>query len=297
VAAGARAGLEYRDLVDAVQQVGGDEAGHPCADDRDSHAHYSYVQRRPDHALVITGTRLGAGPLLVLLHTLGTDHRMWDPVVGRLAAEREVLALDLPGFGGSPPVDGGAPAALAGAIGSWLDAQGIERPHLAGNSLGGWVALELALAGRAASVTAIAPAGLWSAPLAPRRSRARAAARAALPLAGLIARWPATRRLALAGTAAHPERIPPADARRLIRAYATAPGFDEANDAMRAGTFTALDRIAVPVTLAWPDGDRLVARPRHLPPAVRSVVLHGCGHLPTWDDPAQVARVLLDGSA
>jgi pimeloyl-ACP methyl ester carboxylesterase len=66
---------------------------------------------------------------------------------------------------------------------------------------------------------------------------------------------------------------------------------------MRAGTFTALDRIDVPVTLAWPDHDRLVARPRHLPAAVRSVVLHGCGHLPTWDDPDQVARLLLEGSA
>jgi pimeloyl-ACP methyl ester carboxylesterase len=246
---------------------------------------------------VITGTRLGAGPLLVLLHTLGTDHRMWDPVVGRLAAEREVLALDLPGFGGSPAVDGGSPAALAGAIAAWLEEQGVERPHVAGNSLGGWVALELALAGRAASVTAIAPAGLWSRPLGPRRSSARAAARAALPLLRPLVRWPAVRRLALAGTAAHPDRIPPADALRLIRAYATAPGFVAANDAMRAGTFTALDRIDVPVTLAWPDHDRLVARPRHLPAAVRSVVLHGCGHLPTWDDPDQVARLLLEGSA
>jgi pimeloyl-ACP methyl ester carboxylesterase len=246
---------------------------------------------------VITGTRLGAGPLLVLLHTLGTDHRMWDPVVGRLAREREVLALDLPGFGGSPAVDGGSPRGLADAVGRWLAEQGIERPHVAGNSLGGWVALELAHAGRAASVTAIAPAGLWAAPLAPRRSRARAAARIALPALGLLVRAPSLRRVVLASSAAHPERIPRDDALRLIRAYATAPGFDDANAAMRAGTFTALAEIGVPVTLAWPDRDRLVRRPRELPPSVRSVVLRGCGHLPTWDDPEQVARVLLDGSA
>jgi pimeloyl-ACP methyl ester carboxylesterase len=146
-------------------------------------------------------------------------------------------------------------------------------------------------------VTAIAPAGLWATPLAPRRSRARAAARAALPALGLLARWPAARRLALAGTAAYPDRIPAADALRLIRAYATAPGFEAANDAMRAGTFSALDRIGVPITLAWPEHDRLVRRPRRLPPSVRSVDLPGCGHLPTWDDPAAVARVLLEGSA
>ena len=84
---------------------------------------------------------------------------------------------------------------------------------------------------------------------------------------------------------------------RFRRAYATAPGFRAANDAMRAGRFTALDRLTIPVTLAWPEFDRLVARPRRLPAGVRSVVLRGCGHLPTWDDPEQVAHVLLDGSA
>ena len=222
---------------------------------------------------------------------------MWDPVLDRLAAERDVLALDLPGFGGSPPVDGGAPAALAGAVGEWLRSQGLDRPHVAGNSLGGWVALELALSGGAASVTAIAPAGLWPEPLLPKRGMARMVARALLPVLGPLMRWPAARRLALAGSAAHPERIPTADARRLVRAYATAPGFDAANAAMRAGRFTALADITVPVTLGWPEYDRLVAVPRRLPAGVRSFGLPGCGHLPTWDNPELVARLLLDGSA
>ena len=107
---------------------------------------------------MITGLRRGSGRPLVLLHTLGTDHRMWDPVLDRLAAERDVLALDLPGFGGSPPRRRrGSPAALAPRSRGLLAARGIERPHVAGNSLGGWVALEMAAAGRAASVTAIAP--------------------------------------------------------------------------------------------------------------------------------------------
>ena len=167
---------------------------------------------------------------------------------------------------------------------------------MAGNSLGGWVALEMALAGDVASVTAIAPAGLWPEPLVPRRSTARAAARRLLPALPLLLRTAAGRRLALAGSAARPERIPPAAALRLVRAYALSPGFDEANDAMRAGRFTRLDDIAVPLTFAWPEHDRLVGRPRRLPAGARSVTLTGCGHLPTWDDPEQVARVLLDGS-
>jgi pimeloyl-ACP methyl ester carboxylesterase len=114
---------------------------------------------------------------------------------------------------------------------------------------------------------------------------------------GLLLAHPAGRRAAFMGTTAHPERIPAGAARRLVRAYALAPGFTAANDAMRSGRFDGLERIRVPVTLAWPDRDRLVARPRSLPPSVRNVVLRDCGHLPTWDDPEQVAAVLLAGSA
>jgi pimeloyl-ACP methyl ester carboxylesterase len=247
--------------------------------------------------VTITGTRRGSGRPLVLLHTLGTDHHMWDPVLDRVAAAREVLALDLPGFGGSPPVAGGSPPALAAAVSDWLAARGITRPHVAGNSLGGWVALEMAAAGRAASVTAIAPAGLWANPLGPRRSAARALARALLPVLAPLLRLPAARRLALGGTVARPENVPAADALRLVRAYATAPGFDVANAAMRGSRFTGLGAITVPVTLAWPEHDRLVRRLRRIPRGVRSLELAGCGHLPTWDDPEQVAHVLLEGSA
>jgi len=204
----------------------------------------------------------------------------------------------MPGFGESPAVGAGAvtPADLAAAIGAHLSALGLDRPHVAGNSLGGWVALELALAGQARSVTAIAPAGMWAQPLLPKRSPARALAGALSPVLPALLRSERGRRAALAGTTAHPERIPYAAALQLVRAYATASGFDAANAGMRANRFTGLDRIAVPLTLAWPDHDRLVGRPRSIPSTAREVVLHGCGHMPTWDDPEQVAAVLLAGS-
>jgi pimeloyl-ACP methyl ester carboxylesterase len=96
---------------------------------------------------------------------------------------------------------------------------------------------------------------------------------------------------------AHPERMPAAAARDLIRAYAQAPGFQEVNAAMRASTFSRLAEIRVPVTLAWPEHDRMVARLRRPPPKVRTVVLPGTGHLPMWDDPRQVAELLLGSSA
>ena len=83
--------------------------------------------------------RRGAGPPLILLHALGADRRVWDPVFDRLSAERDVVALDLPGFGGSPVLggpDAPTPAALAGAVAEFAWQLSLDKPHVAGNSLG-----------------------------------------------------------------------------------------------------------------------------------------------------------------
>ena len=246
----------------------------------------------------LTFERQGTGPALLLLHPLGANRHVWAPVVDRLAAHRDVICVDLPGFGGSRPLEGDAsPRALAAAVVAFAESLGLDGvPHVAGNSLGGWVALEMALAGRARSVTAIAPAGLWPQPLAPRRGVARSAAKAMLPLLPALVRSPGGRRVALASTVGAADRVPPADALRLVRSYATAPGFTEVNAAMRASRLEGLERIRVPVTLGWCELDRLVAPPAHLPSTVRSVVLSGCGHVPMWDAPEKVANLLLAGS-
>ncbi|MGI8412613.1 MAG: alpha/beta fold hydrolase [Solirubrobacteraceae bacterium] len=242
--------------------------------------------------------RLGQGPGLVLLHPLGADRRVWDPILERLAVHRDVVAVDLPGFGDSPALERTpTPSALADAIADLLAELGLAHPHVSGNSLGGWVALELALTGRARSVSAIAPAGLWRQPLMPKRGVARTLARAALPLVDRLAGGEGGRRLLLSSAVAHPERVPPAAAAHLVRAYAMAPGFKAANDAMRAGHFTRLQDIEVPVTLVWPQHDRLVERPARLPPGVVSVRLEDAGHIPMWDTPAELSRILMQASA
>jgi pimeloyl-ACP methyl ester carboxylesterase len=224
---------------------------------------------------------------------------VWEPVAPRLATARDVIAPDLPGFGQSPALPAGEPptaARLARAVAEFLDTLGIEAAHVAGNSFGGWVALELERLGRARSVTAIAPAGLWSRPLGPRPGpNVRALGRALVPLLPLLLRSRRLRALALSSSFAHPERVPTGAARRLASAYLRAPAFEEANRLMRANVFT-LQPTDVPVTLAWPEYDRLIARPRNLPPWVRSVELAGCGHVPMWDDPSLVAEAILDGS-
>ncbi|WP_326815777.1 alpha/beta fold hydrolase [Streptomyces sp. NBC_01318] len=101
------------------------------------------------------------GQPLVLLHGLGNHRRGREPVLDALAAEQDVIAIDLPGFGRSPVPTGGVPGSMAEPVdllAGWMTEQGLQRPHLAGSTVGGTIALELAATGRAASATAFSPA-------------------------------------------------------------------------------------------------------------------------------------------
>jgi pimeloyl-ACP methyl ester carboxylesterase len=245
--------------------------------------------------------RAGRGEPIILIHPLGAELVVWEPVIELLGAERDVIALDMPGFGASPPLPDDVaptPQALAAGIGSFMDGLGMERAHMVGNSLGGWVALELAKTRRALSVTGLGSAGFWGRPLGDRGGPdLRTLAHLLSPILSAFARTHRGRRLLLRGTVGHPERVPPAAAARLVRAYTRARSYESANSAMRAAVFDGGDQIRVPVTLAWGELDRLVTPPRRVPPGWRSYVLRGCGHVPTWDDPEQVARLILQASA
>jgi pimeloyl-ACP methyl ester carboxylesterase len=239
----------------------------------------------------------------LLLHSLGGSLVQWSPVLERLAEGREAIAVDMPGFGESAPLpDGIEPSAanLASAVLDFYDSLGLDGdPHVAGISLGGWVAIECARQARARSVVALCPAGFWKEPLGPRRNSARAAARAMRPILPIL-RIPAVRRRVLGGNIRHPERVPGADAVRLVRGYANASAYVEANRLMRDGVVSDLTEVKAPMTLAWAEFDTLVRRnPLRdgiVPSRVRQVELPGCGHVPTWDDPGLVARVVLKGT-
>jgi pimeloyl-ACP methyl ester carboxylesterase len=243
--------------------------------------------------------RVGSGPAIVMLHPLGADRHVWAPIVERLRGERELITVDLPGFGASRALSGETPTprALAGAVAGLIEALELDRPHVVGNSLGGWVALELGLRGATRSTSAIAPAGLWAQPLVRKPSLAHGLARAARPVVGPVAATRLGRRLLLASAVAHPDRVPPSAAAQLVRAYGSASGFAAVNKAMRAGLFTELDGIPGPVTLVWPEHDGLVSRPRQLPANVRNIELADAGHIPFWDVPDAVAAVLREASA
>lgn len=245
--------------------------------------------------------RAGEGPPLVLIHGLGGSKAIWQPQFEALATERDVIAVDLPGFGESPPLPPDrrpTAAALAAGVGEALAELGVERAHLAGNSLGGWVALELARRGHALSLCLISPAGLWRRPLGPRRVDVRRLAERMRPLIPHLLRNRRLRHRLLRGTLGRPDRIGHDEAVALLRAWIDAPGYAAANEEMRAATFDRLEQIDVPTTIAWGELDRLVRppRPERRPKGARFIVLRGCGHTPNWDDPEQVSELLLDAS-
>jgi pimeloyl-ACP methyl ester carboxylesterase len=252
--------------------------------------------------------RTGRGEPLLLIHGIGSHWQAWTPVIERLATERDVVAIDMPGFGGSAalPDPPARPAReLARAVASFLDAQGLERVHVAGNSLGGWVALELARAGRTRSVTALSPAGFWTPREAAfvRRSLARtaAAARLTAPLADRLYASALVRTIGLGQYYGRPWRVPAAAAAASARALAGSRVFDTMLTAMTAEQFRVGEAIPAPVTIAWAQRDwllipRQAKRAAKAVPHARVVTLEGCGHVPTWDDPEQVSRVILEGS-
>ncbi|HKN38401.1 MAG TPA: alpha/beta fold hydrolase, partial [Acidimicrobiia bacterium] len=106
----------------------------------------------------------GSGTPLVLLHGVGGNWRVWTPILPLVEGRHAVHALTLPGHAGGPPLPEGVTpsvAALVDGVAAELDRLGIDRAHLVGNSLGGWICLELARRGRARSVVLFGPAGAW----------------------------------------------------------------------------------------------------------------------------------------
>lgn len=107
----------------------------------------------------------GSGPPIILIHGFGSDHTTWALNQGELALSARVIALDLPGHGGSSKdVGDGSIPSLAETVVGFMDALAVKSARLVGHSLGGGVALDIALRhpSRVSGLTLIAPCGLGS---------------------------------------------------------------------------------------------------------------------------------------
>jgi pimeloyl-ACP methyl ester carboxylesterase len=247
-------------------------------------------------------SRTGSGEPLLLIHGNGMSRAAWSPVLALLRSHRDVIAVDLPGHGASPPMPSHltpAPPGFARVLAELLAELGIERAHVAGNSLGGWTALELAKLGRARSVCALGPAGLWErGPILPmiRLGLPHLAARRWPGLAEQAMRAGSTRGILLRHAFGHPDRVPVGDAGRMAADLARASGFIPTLLATHSARFTGGQGIAVPVTIVFGRLDRVVPRNARrrdqLPADTRWLDLADVGHVPMWDDPRAVAEAI-----
>ena len=262
----------------------------------------AYDLRPVDHV------SLGTGEPLALLHFQGGHARSWEPLFGALAARHEIWALAFPGFGSTPLLsEPPSMRALARAVAGFMAAQGHETFHVAGCSLGGGVALELARQGIARTATALSPAGFAEGADAAFLQASLASyppsVRPLLGLAPRLAGSGAARRALVAQMATHGERWTADYLVALLRSVATAPGYEPTRRAALRERFRAGHQLTCPVTVAWAERDRLLLTARHAPrarrdlPQARHVLLPGCGHLPFFDDPGAVADAVLSTTA
>jgi pimeloyl-ACP methyl ester carboxylesterase len=256
--------------------------------------------------LDIRYARTGAGEPLMLIHGIGHRRQAWDPVISLLAEQCEVIAIDLPGCGESPGLPTGMRYDMRTTIanfGDLLDDLGIETPHIAGNSLGGAIALELGAAGLARSVVGLAPAGFWT--TTERRyavtllSSLRMSTWVPDPILRQIAAHPRLRRETIRTIYSRPDRI---DEERFLgdaRAMRDSVGFRPMTAAGKTYHCHAVP--TVPTTIAWGERDhvllpRQAALARRRLPKAEHIALPGCGHVPMGDNPELVADVILRGT-
>jgi len=282
----------------------------------------------PNHELGWHYTDVGQGRPLILLHGIGMSHVAWKMVVPNLAKERRVLAFDTAGFGSTPllkevqPTPANLVASLAETL-SKIDEQiqvseEFNYVDVVGNSLGGFMALEAAKLGKLAcfrvnSVVALSPAGLWRKRFPFRSEIVLQVTRVGVGLLpGLtraLMRQELTRKLLMAIPVSR--EVPEVDAIELLQIFRSAPVFasnaalKEFRESMKA-PFSGGKSISksIRVTIAFGKRDLLLppsARLRHEIPEAENVIWRETqerwAHVPMWDDPEGVAKLILEGTA
>ncbi|WP_460433017.1 alpha/beta fold hydrolase [Angustibacter speluncae] len=259
--------------------------------------------------MTLNHVRRGSGSPLLLVHGLGAGWQSWAPIVDALAERREVIAVDLPGFGETPSLTGEVSiATLADSVAGFIGEQGLDGVSTVGQSMGGRIVLELARRGVGGDTVALDPGGFWSdrelvvfgATLRPSIALVRVL-RGALP--SLLGN-PVTRTLLLAQLSARPWALSRDTVLPDVRGLADSPATAATMDALTKGPKQpGAPAGAVPgrVTIGWGRRD-LVTPPRQAARATElfpDAALHWferCGHFPQWDVPRDATQLILDNT-
>jgi pimeloyl-ACP methyl ester carboxylesterase len=266
------------------------------------------ARRLPLNSMKMNYLRSGTGKPLLLIHGLGGSARSWSTIWEPLAARHDVIAVDLPGFGATPPLQGETSiCSLSDALTSFIDAQGLRGADAVGSSMGARLVLEFARRGGVlGSVVSLDPGGFWrgwerhaffsSIWLSIR------AVRMLQPLMPAIAENKVARTMLLAQFSRRPWALDPAVVLDEMRSYAHAPAFDELLRQLAYGEEqegAPRGSIAAPLVIGWGRQDR-VCFPRQ---AERSLSLfpdaqlhwfERCGHFPHWDAPHETVQLILN---
>jgi pimeloyl-ACP methyl ester carboxylesterase len=250
--------------------------------------------------------RCGTGKPLLLIHGLGGHWQSWEPILDHLAATREVIALDLPGFGRTPRLRGNTSIrTLADEVAAFIHAHGLGGIDAVGSSMGARLVLELARRGGVVGgVVALNPGGFWqgwerhaffsSIYLSIRLLRLL---RPALPS---LCNTALGRALLLAQFSARPTRLDPGTVSRELCSYVAAPAFDELLAELAYGEEqrgAPRHSIAHPLVIGWGRHDR-VCFPRQAQRALAAFPdaqlywFDRCGHFPHWDAPDETVHLI-----
>lgn len=258
--------------------------------------------------MTMTYVRRGTGKPLLLLHGIGSSHHSWDLIIDGLAAERDVIAVDLPGFGNTPPLTGETSIrTLADAVTGFLAENDLTGIDAVGSSMGARLVLELARRGGVlGAVVSLDPGGFWQGwevPLFYYSVRLSAQLVGTLqPALPFLTGNPVGRTLLLAQFSAAPWKIPAPVALQELRTFTPTPAFTELLDDLAHGEKqqgAPAGSIRQPLVIGWGRQD-LVCLPGQSKRALSlfpDAHLHwfsGCGHFPQLDAPQETTQLILD---
>ncbi|RAK68321.1 alpha/beta fold hydrolase [Hymenobacter edaphi] len=250
--------------------------------------------------------RRGTGRPLLLIHGIGSSWRGWQTILDALAAQREVIAIDLPGHGQTPALPGeNSIYTLADALVQWLREQNLVGVDCVGSSMGARLVLELARRGVLGAAVALDPGGFWENWEKPLFYYSGAAAvrliRGLQPLMPAITGSALGRTLLLAQYSVRPWRVPAHAALDEMRTYARTTNFDELLWQLAYGKKqegAPRGSIRHPLVIGWGRQDRVclprqAARAAAAFPDAALYWLDRCGHFPQWDQPAETVQLIL----
>jgi pimeloyl-ACP methyl ester carboxylesterase len=251
--------------------------------------------------------RGGSGTPLVCVHGFMDTWRTWELVLPALERRHDVLAPTLPGHAGGPSIAGTSADAGAAvdALERAMDGAGFATAHIVGNSLGGYLALQLAARGRAESVVALSPAGGWAdgnasfLEILDLQRKLHETARELAPHADTIMETDSGRRRATLYTTENYRHIPAELLAHQLRGVAC-ESISTLIDAARYERWPLdAERITCPVRIVWGAEDQLLGWPsaaerfRTALPHAEWVVLDAVGHSPQLDIPLESAQLIL----